>query len=148
MSSIFISSDIVNITWRVQFFLQILVRLQILWNSPINKKFILIDLHFRHNISCFFSILSMKVVSDKATAELFCVSEDKRRCFVTESISRLNESVEWVTQWLTHPVICRHLLAILGLYLKYICSFFPQNHFKYHYWIFCFLKHKILFMHL
>ncbi len=61
----------------------------------------------------------------------------KGRCFVTESISLLNESVEWMTQWLTHLVICRHLLVILGLYLKCF-HFFSTNHFRYHYWIFCF----------
>ncbi len=56
-------------------------------SSSINKKLKLSDLHFRHNIDCFCSILLMKIVPIKATAEPLCVSQQH-----TAGVSLLNES--------------------------------------------------------
>ncbi len=96
----------------------------------INKKLKLSDFDFRQNIDCFCSISLMKIVPIKATAELLCVSEQHTAvfrywmnprfwtnrvcqwfsgpfirivtCLVSEWISRLNESIEWINKWLPH----------------------------------------------
>ncbi len=67
-------------------------------SSSINKKFKLIDLHFRHNIDCFCSISLMNMVPIKATAELFCVSEQQSGVSLRNEYMFLNESSESMIQ--------------------------------------------------
>ncbi len=71
----------------------------ILYNSSsINKKLKLSDLHFRHNIDSFCSISLMKIVPIKATAELFCVSEQHSGVSLLNESTFLNESSESMIQ--------------------------------------------------
>ncbi len=71
----------------------------ILYNSSsINKKLKLSDLHFRHNIDRFCSISLMKIALIKATAELFCVSEQHSGVSLLNEYAFLNESSESMIQ--------------------------------------------------
>ncbi len=115
MSFIFISSDIIYI-----FFPNMI--------TITDVKLILSYIHFRHNSSCFCFISINKNSSKQIRSRtVLCLWATHNGSFVTESFSRLNESVERMTQWLTHAVICRHLLAILILYIKYIFPSFPKS---------------------
>ncbi len=73
----------------------------ILYNSSsINKKLKLSDLHFRHNIDCFCSILLMKIFQSKPQQNCF-VSPSNTAVFVTERI-HVFERVKWVNDSVTH----------------------------------------------
>ncbi len=71
----------------------------ILYNSgSINKKLKLSHLYFRYNVDCFCLISLMKIIPIKATAELFCVSEQHSSVSFLNESTFLNESSESMIQ--------------------------------------------------
>ncbi len=56
------------------------------------------DSYFRHNIDRFCSISLMKIVPVKATAELFCVSEQPSSVSMLSESTSLNDSSEAIIQ--------------------------------------------------
>ncbi len=68
-------------------------------SSSINKKLKLSDLHFRHNIDCFCSILLMKIVPIKAHSRtVVCLPAAHGGVSLLNESTYLNESSESMIQ--------------------------------------------------
>ncbi len=118
--------------------------------QEVNIKWLILSDY--NTIALFCSISSTKIVSDKVTAEPLHISIQTQRCFVYEWTAFLNESSEsmiqlpihkdsqvlhsWMNQlfkrinWMNDSVIksvtCRHLLAVLVKFLKYLFLLFKS----------------------
>ncbi len=132
------------------------------------------DLHFRHNIGCFCSILPMKIVPTKDHSTVLHLWEidsvyllnesafwmnrlnkwfsDSLINFFNINTLSLNESAVWMNLLnLTDSLINSHLLHLLAVFISHFGNFFSMSkYFKYQYSTFCIFKNKILglFVHL